>query len=156
MGLFIKLDGINGECQEEEHKDWIHLESISFDITRPGYGVPGKNGAVGHVTMGNLVCDKLYDRASPRLAESICKGKTISTAEIHCTATIADGSHTPYLTIKLEKVLITQFAMVGGPDGRPRDHIALSFETIEHEYTWFVAGEDKDKVGWKQDLKDLN
>lgn len=34
--LYLKIDGINGESQDSNHKGWIDIDSFSWGQARPG------------------------------------------------------------------------------------------------------------------------
>ena len=36
--FFLKIEGVDGESQDDKHKDEIHIDSFSFGVTNTGTG----------------------------------------------------------------------------------------------------------------------
>jgi type VI secretion system secreted protein Hcp len=45
MALFIKFDGIDGECNDKDHKNWSDLLSLSWGLHNAGAGATGQTSA---------------------------------------------------------------------------------------------------------------
>jgi len=45
MALFIKFEGVDGECQDKDHKGWVDVLSFSWGLHKAGPERPGRPGA---------------------------------------------------------------------------------------------------------------
>ena len=140
MALFIKFDGVDGECNDRDHKGWSDIMSFSWGLNKAGAGATGQTRRRGVATVQDVSCTKEYDKASPKLAESICTGKVFPKVEIHDTATYAENRAT-FLKYELKQVLVTshQVSAAGGGDAVPLESFSLNFEEIKQTYVEYDA-----------------
>jgi type VI secretion system secreted protein Hcp len=153
MAGYIKFDGVDGEAQDKDHKSWSDLSSFSQPIHKPGAGT-GATRRRGDVIMQDLVCVKELDKASPKLAESICKGKVFPKVEIHLTASYTDAGRVTYYAYELKNVQVVNYVVSGSgqSDEVPMEEFSLNFEEIKATYTETDAkGKSKGNVeySWK-------
>ena len=95
MAAYIKFDGIDGECKDKDHKGWSDLKTFSQPITKPGTGT-GATRRRGDVDLQDISLTKELDKSSPKIAESMCKGKVFPKVEIHLTASYTDAGRVTY------------------------------------------------------------
>ncbi len=135
MGLFIKFDGIDGECKDKDHQKWTDLSSFSWGLDKAGAGATGQTRRRGTVTVHDITATKEYDKSSPKLAEAICSGKVFPKVEIHDTATYGDARAT-FMKFDLKNVAVTSQSMsaAGGGDAVPMESFSLNFEEIKQTY----------------------
>jgi len=158
---YVKFEGIDGESEEEGHEDWSEIVSFNHEIHKPGGGSSGTSRRTGGVTLDDIVLIKQVDKASPKLAEAICKGKVFPKVEIHLTGP-SEGStcHGTFYAYELKSVVITNYTVSGSnplayalvalaPDitmpstgpfivqavDAPLEEVSLSFEEIKVTYT---------------------
>ncbi len=135
---FMKLGDIKGEATDNEHKDWIVIESISTSISRPsGEGATGAARRRGAAVLEDVVCVKELDKSSPKIMEYISSGKVLPNVEIHFTRNAGDGRAT-YYKYELTNVLVTSYNVsVTGKDGNETtyERFSLNFEEIKVTYT---------------------
>ncbi|RPJ08033.1 MAG: type VI secretion system tube protein Hcp [Deltaproteobacteria bacterium] len=153
MALFIKFDGVEGECHDKDHKAWSDLLSFSWGLHKAGAGSTGQTRRRGVATIEDVVCTKEYDKSSVKIAESVCSGKIFPKVEIHDTATYAENRAT-FLKYELKNVLVTSQAISasGGGDAVPVENFSLNFEEVKQTYTEYDAkGAKKGNVemSWK-------
>jgi type VI secretion system secreted protein Hcp len=153
MALFIKFDGVDGEAQDKDHKGWSDLLSMSWGLHKAGAGATGQTRRRGVATVEDVVCTKEYDKASPKLAESVCTGKVFPKVEIHNTATYAENRAT-FLKYELKNVLVTSqnVSAAGGGDAVPTESFSLNFEEVKQTYVEYDAGGKKKgnvEMSWK-------
>jgi len=115
---FIKFDGIDGESADKDHHDWSDLGSINH-LTENGDSTRGSQTLTIEV-------EKEVDKATPKIAEAVVKGKVFPKVEIEFTAD--DGT---FLSIELENVMITSYQISGDSDSRPVEEMSLYFEKIK-------------------------
>ena len=158
---YIKFDGIDGESQNEGHKGWSEIVSFSQPISVPGGGATGPTRRRGDVVIGDIVVVKELDKASPKLAESICKGQVFPNVVIHLTGP-SEGStcQGTFYAYELKNVMITNYKVTASnplayaliapaPDttmpstgpfivqavDAPIEELSLNFEEIKVTYT---------------------
>jgi type VI secretion system secreted protein Hcp len=154
MALFIKFDGIDGECNDKDHKNWSDLLSFSWGLRKAGAGTTGQTRRRGVVTVEDVVVTKELDKASPKLAEGVCLGKIIPKVEIHDTTTYGDGNRAVFLKYELKSVMVSSHSVsaAGGGDAVPTESVSLNFSEIKQTYVEYDAkGSKKGNVemAWK-------
>lgn len=154
MAAYIKFDGIDGEAQDKDHKAWSDLLSFQQAISQTGGGATGPTRRRGDVILDDVTCTKELDKASPKLAESICKGKIHPKVEIHVTASTTDAGRVTYYAYELKNVMVTSYDISGAGQAEdvPTESFSLNFEEIMVTYTEVDReGKTKGKVEytWK-------
>ena len=136
MALFIKFDGVDGEAHDKDHKGWSDILSFSWGLHKAGAGATGQTRRRGVVTVEDVVCTKEYDKASPKLAESICLGKVFPKVEIHDTTTYGEGNRAVFLKYELKNVMVSSHnvSAAGGGDAVPTETMSLNFEEVKQTY----------------------
>lgn len=104
MAAFIKFDGVDGEALDKDHKTWSDLASFGQALHQPGGGATGATRRRGDVIMEDLTCSKELDKASPKIAEAVAKGKVFPKVEIHLTASTTDEGRVTYYAYALTNV----------------------------------------------------
>jgi type VI secretion system secreted protein Hcp len=154
MALFIKFDGVDGECNDKDHKNWSDLLSFSWGLHKAGAGATGATRRRGVVTVEDVVVTKQYDKSSPKLAESVCMGKVFPKVEIHDTTTYGDGNRAVFLKYELKNVMVSSHnvSAAGGGDAVPHENISLNFEEVKQTYVEYDAKGGKKgnvEMNWK-------
>ena len=125
---FMKLGDIKGEATDNEHKDWIIIESMSSAISRTvddkGKDAKGKDAqrSRGDTTLGDVVVVRELDKSSTKLAESTANGLFHDEVEIHFTRSnddTSDAQQQVYLKYKLKNVIVTSYSFHGNAAGDP-------------------------------------
>lgn len=114
---YIKLDGIDGESSERNHKGWIELDSMSFaaaPVTTP----------TGRVTFNDFTITKKIDKASPVLFKACASGKHFASVTI-VAARKAGGQQQDYLKFKLTDAIISSISEGTSSDGTPLESITV-------------------------------
>lgn len=133
VDYFLKLEGIEGESQDDAHRDEIDILSWSWGMSQSGTMHVARGGGAGKVSVSDLNIVKFVDKASPILAQRNASGKHIPKGTLVCRK--AGESPLEYLTIKLENILISSYN-VGGSDGDERlsENVSLNFAKCEYSY----------------------
>lgn len=135
MAAYIKFDGVDGESQDKDHKNWSDLLSFSQAIHKTGSGATGTARRRGDAQLEDISISKLLDKASPKLAEAVCKGKVFSKVEIDVTATYTDAGRATYYKYELKDVMVSSYQVSGGDENKPSESFSLNFEEIKVVYT---------------------
>jgi type VI secretion system secreted protein Hcp len=103
--LFLKLDGIQGESQDDKHKNEIQLASFNVGLTNAGTGGANLGSGAGRSNLQDMHFTKQTDSSSPSLFLACCTGRHIPTA----TITIRKAGENPveYLVYKLTEVFVS-------------------------------------------------
>lgn len=150
--IYIKFDGVDGESQDRDHRDWIDLLSFSqgqyLPASPPAPGGTARTAAV----FEELALKKTLDKASPKLAEAVCTGKVFPKVDIHLARPSSEGTQATYYTCELKNVIVTSYHIGGSTqDAVPTETLSLNFEEIKVTYTKFdAAGRPEGTVqyGW--------
>lgn len=135
MSAFIKFDGIDGESQDKDHKNWSPLIAFGQNMHAPGSGATGSTRRRGTVVVSDIICGKETDKSSPKLQEAMLNGKVFPKVEIHFTASYTDTGRATYMAYELKNVLVTSVQVSGGGQGVPTESLSLNYEEIKVTYT---------------------
>jgi len=154
MAGYIKFEGIDGEAQDKDHKNWSDIVSFSQGISQPGGSSTGATRRRGDVVLGDILCAKELDKSSPKLAEAVCKGKIFPKVEINLTASTTDAGRVTYYVYELKNVMINSYNISGSGQSEdvPTEEVSMNFEEIKVTYTECDSkGGSKGKIeySWK-------
>lgn len=150
--IYIKFDGVDGESQDRDHKDWIELLSFSQgQYLSVSSGAPG-GAAVGRLVFEEFALKKTLDKSSPKLAEACCKGTVFPNVQLHLARPSSGGTQATYYTYEMKNVIVTSYHIDGSTqEPVPTESVSLNFEEIKVTYTKFdAAGRPEGTVqyGW--------
>lgn len=153
MAAFIKFDGVDGESKDDKHGGWSDLLSFSQGLVKPSTGT-GVARRRADIVLNDIQCVKLLDKSSPKLSESMCKGKVYPKVEIHVTASVTDSGRVTYFAYELKNVQVMSHNISGEgqSENPPVEDFSLNFEEIKVTYTEFSPdGKKKGNVEytWK-------
>lgn len=134
---FLKIDGIPGESTDEQHKDWIEIQSFSHLIEQPAQATASSAGGATaeRVNHGVYEITHFLDKASPKIYEACCTGKHIKDITIELCR--SGGDKVKYMEIKMEQVLISKVEPNGSANdtGFPSEKVSFSYGKIKWTYT---------------------
>lgn len=136
MPAYAKIGDIKGEATDQDHKDWVLLDSMSSPIHRSiPAGAKDQQRTKGETTLGDIVFVRQLDKSSTKLAEACASGKFYPEVEIHFCSTIK-GKQQPYLKYKLKDVIVSSYTFHGNSSGDPipSEEVALGFTEVEWTY----------------------
>jgi len=137
IDVYLQIEGIKGESQDDKHKQWIECESVHWGINQPRSATASTAG--GHtaerVEFEDITLTKLVDLSSPILAQYCAMGKTIPKAKFEFMR--ADGSGTPisYFEIACTNVIIGAIHPSIEKGGLLREQVCLKFSKVNLKYT---------------------
>jgi len=129
--VFIKIDGIAGESQDETHVNEIDVLSWSWKITQLSRMQSGSGGGAAKASVADLNFLHRVDKASPNLASYCFQGKHIRTAVL--TMRKAGGLPFEYYKITMYDVIVSHVQPTVGQE-MDLEHVALSFARVKKEY----------------------
>lgn len=143
---YLTLNGVDGDVDENEHKDAIKLSSYRFLENQPDVEPMAANG--DDVTFGdnNLRFQAEASKASPMLFAMATTGQQVPEA----TLTVQKGWDHDYMTFKMTNLHVTSYQNNSNEQNPPLDEVVLSFETLEISHN--QDDHSPFKKGW--DFKD--
>jgi type VI secretion system secreted protein Hcp len=153
MAAYIKFTDVEGECKDKDHKGWSDLVSFSQQMSKPGTGT-GATRRRGDVVCEDISIVKELDKASPKLAESMCLGHVYPKVEIHVTASYTTAGRVTYYSYELTNSQVVNYSVGGSgqADEVPTEEILINFEEIMVTYVECDAkGEEVGRIeySWK-------
>jgi type VI secretion system secreted protein Hcp len=153
MPAFLKIGDLKGAATDQDHKDWVIIESLSAPIHRSiPQGAKDQQRARGETTLGDVVVVRQLDKSSAKLWEACATGKFFPEVEVHFCSTIK-GKQEPYLKYKLSNVIITSYGFHGNSSGSPLPSEEVTLGFTEKEMTYVVldpnTGDAKGNVAGK-------
>ena len=141
--MFLKLEGIEGESNDDKKKSHIEIDSFSLGGTNSGSFAAATGGGTSKVNLHDMHFTKNIDKSSPNLFGVLTAGKHIATATV--TVRKAGGDPKDYLTITLSPCLVSSYNLSGhGGGGMPQESFSLNFDKMEVEYK---TQDDKGTLG---------
>jgi len=133
--LFLKLEGIDGESTDDEHRDEIDLLSWNWAMSNP-ITWEGKGLTSGRVSMTELFVTKTMDKASPNLMAYCCGGKPIPTGTLFVQRAAGDDK-IQALKLELKDIVISSYSMTSssGSGELPDESISLMFNSVTYILT---------------------
>ena len=138
--IFMSIDSngeIKGEAKDQNHKDWIDLESVSWSHSRTiAAGVKSSQRSRGETFFNDISIASMMHKGSMKIQQYAATGKVMKAVEIHFCRSGADGQKglETYLTIKLTDCLITSYSTGITGEDVPVEQYSLNFTKVEMEY----------------------
>jgi type VI secretion system secreted protein Hcp len=130
---FLKIDGIDGESTDAQHKGEVDLDSWSWGETQPHPASTGSVVGAGKVTMSDFSFTTRLSKASPKLFLACAEGSHIKAAWL--TARRAAGKASDYfLKWTFSDLLVSSYQTGAAAENAPVDQVSFNFAKIEVEY----------------------
>jgi len=130
---FLKIDGIDGESQDDKHKNEIEILSHGFKISNKPSVESGGGGGTGVSVHGDYSFTKHMDKSSPKLVEACATGEHIKKAVL--TLRKAGKDQQEYGKITFSDVIISHYYNSNDGSHRlPEDWFSFNYGKIEFEY----------------------
>jgi type VI secretion system secreted protein Hcp len=130
VDIFLKVDGVDGEATDVNHKDEIEVVSWSWGAAHAVGPSPGGSGT-GKAHISDVAVVKHVDKASPTLFRHCLKGTHIPTVVLAQRKSGAGNIN--FLTITLNEVFITSVTDASD-GGRPTESVSLAFGKVTYTY----------------------
>ena len=133
VDMFLKLDPIKGESQDDKHKDEIDVLSWSWGMHQSGTTHQGTGGGAGKVSVQDLTFTHYVDKASADLIKACTKGDHIAKGTL--VVRKAGGEALEYIKIEMENLIVTNVS-TGGSHGEDRltENVTLNFQKYKYQY----------------------
>ena len=133
---FLKLDGVTGESQKQNHKGEIDLMSFSWGASNSSAVGTGTGVSTGKVIVSDFSVMKTTDSSSPVLFQRCCDGTVIPTGNVYLRRQI-EGNATIYLQFDFQNVYVTglNWSGSGGSGDTPSESVTFCFEVGSVDYS---------------------
>lgn len=132
VDYFLKLDGIDGESDDEKHKKQIQLLSWSWGANNMS-SVAGSGGSgAGKVDLTDFNVSIYFDKSTPKFFKDICKGDHIKTGTLEAVKAGGDGK--PYLKVDFKEIFITSL-QISGSSEIPMVSLSFTYNEIKMDYS---------------------
>ncbi|MFK7751575.1 MAG: Hcp family type VI secretion system effector [Sedimentitalea sp.] len=137
--IFVKIEGCESDCTEENHIGWIVTEGVDFEVKRvvdmTDFG--GTNRGLGNAEFGKVKLKTNFGKASPALMLAVASGKVFPEITIHQCASgdAEDQGLEPYIIWTLKNVQIDSFTYDGPSDGTSSHEWELAYRNVTLEYS---------------------
>ena len=134
VDMFIKIKGVAGESEDNDHKGENDVLAWSWGMSQSGTMHVGSGGGAGKANFQDLGITKWVDKGSVTLMQCCAKGSHIAEAQLICRK----AGDTPLEFIKLDmKELIVSSISTGGSGGEDRltENVSLNFREWKMTYT---------------------
>jgi type VI secretion system secreted protein Hcp len=137
IDAYLKIDGINGESEDEKHRQWIEVSNVLYSINQPRAETVSTAGGLttGRAELYPITFRKLADIASPVLLQTCTAGKTIPKAVFEFMRADGNGTPIPYFKIELENLMIANITPDSGEGGIISERVHLAYSKIKWSYT---------------------
>ena len=134
VDYFLKIDGIEGESQDDKHKNEIDVQSWGWGQTNQGDAAMRGGAGTGRVVAQDVHFSSTICKASPKLMHACSSGKHIASATLTCRR--AGGSAQEYLKLKFTDLIVSHYSIGGGGDSvLPVDSYSFNFAKLEYDYS---------------------
>jgi type VI secretion system secreted protein Hcp len=132
--IFLKLDGIEGESEDNKHKNEIQIETFSFGVSNATSFAHGGGGGVGKAQHQDIHFTSKVGKHTPKLFLACSGGDHIKSADF--TFRKAGKDQQEYLTVKLSDVMVSSVSYQDHSAGGDLAHesVSLAYAKIEKEY----------------------
>lgn len=142
IDVYLQIDGIKGESSDNEHKDWIEVSSVNWEVLQPKSATASTGG--GHTAERtehrDIVLTKLADLSTPLLLQNCSSGKTLPKARLEFLRADGQGERVKYFEIELDNVLISSVAPNVEPGDILTENVKLKYSKVKWKYTQQKVG----------------
>jgi type VI secretion system secreted protein Hcp len=142
IDVYLQIDGIKGESNDDKHKDWIECLAVNWGVSQPRSATASTGG--GHTAERcehqEISLSKLADLSSPILLQTCSSGKTIPKAKLEFMRADGQGERIKYFEIELENVLIGSVHPGVSEGSIIQESVGLKFSKIKWKYTQQKVG----------------
>jgi type VI secretion system secreted protein Hcp len=135
VDIFIKIDGIEGEAQDDKHKGEIEIQSFSWGLSNAGSFAAASGGGSKHASFQDVHFTKYLDKSSPLLFQSSATGDHIKKADVTFRKAGKKEGQLEYFKITVSDLLISSYQLSDSAGGElPTEQFSLNFSKIEFDY----------------------
>jgi type VI secretion system secreted protein Hcp len=134
VDMFLKVDGIEGESQDEKHAKEIDVLAWSWGMSQSGTMHVGGGGGGGKVAVQDVSVTKFVNASSNALMQACCKGKHIP--NVLLTVRKAGGEPVEYIKLTMQDPIVSAITTGGsGGEDRLTENVHFNFAKFKYAYT---------------------
>jgi len=131
---FLKIDGIDGESTQKDHKGEIEIGSFSVSAQgAQGAGSQSSGAGAGKVSIQSFSITKTLDKSSPLLFQAAATGQHFKDATLSFTRK-AGGKEQTYLKFDFQNVLISSVQDGSSGGGAPTEQVTFAFQKVSEAF----------------------
>lgn len=132
--IYLKLGDIKGELLDENHGEWIELDTFAWSVDNQANFAQGQGGQATQSKTHGVYVTKACDRSSVTLWQDCTTGKHIVNGKIECLK--LDGERrVPYLKIDLKDIMVKGIKWAGvGSESVMKEEVELVFAEFNQQY----------------------
>lgn len=143
MAIFVKFDGIDGECQLKGLTRFSEVESFEIGAEKTVEGTTGQARRRGDVKLGDVTITKILDSTAPSMFLVTAKSHIFPYVIVIFTESFADrvdsassptGTRNVLLEVVMEDVLTSNYSISGSGDDPPTETVILNYTRITYRY----------------------
>lgn len=132
VDYFLKLDGIQGESVDANHKDEVQLMGWGWGGSQVS-SVAGTGGSgAGKANLRDFTVQTYFDKATPKFFKSLCAGTHIKSGTL--TAIKSGASGKPYMKVDFKELFVSDVQITGTSE-IPTVSLALTYNEIKIDYS---------------------
>ncbi len=135
--MFLKLDGIEGESQDDKFKDWIEVHSWNWGVHQAHTAHTGVGRGHSKASFQELHVSKSLEKSSVKAFKGCAKGDHIKKAKLVVRKAGGDNP-LDYFTIEMDDILVTNVGWSGhgggGGHSQVAETLAISFAKFKVIY----------------------
>jgi type VI secretion system secreted protein Hcp len=132
VDYFLKLDGIQGESTDANHKDEIQIMSFSWGGSNVS-SVAGTGGSgAGKVDLSDLSVMIYFDKSTPKFFKSMASGTHIKTGTLSAVKSGTDGK--PYLKVDFKELFVSSL-QISASSEIPTVSVSFTYNEIKMDYS---------------------
>jgi len=139
MAIYIKFDGIEGNCKKTNYEGWIECSNWSWGGSMPSNVGLGEGAAKGTVQFSEINISCVTAGSSLLLLHFLTKGKHFDKITLDVTKAISDKPEEKWMQLTLEQGMISSYSQ-STDEYSSQDNVGISFGKYTHEV-------------WEQDKK---
>jgi len=143
--MYLKIEGVPGESQDKNHKDWIEVLSYKWGVSQ--------SAAAARADHQDFSVTKCIDKSSPLLAVYACAGGTpfgsspIEYAQLQiCSAEDSNNCFMEYLISDVNVTSVSPVGNVNTSDPLPIEEVSFNYSKIE--WTYVTIDGNSIHTGW--------
>ena len=134
VDMFIKIKGVAGESEDNDHKGETDVLAWSWGMSQSGTMHVGGGGGAGKANFQDIGITKWVDKGSVTLMQACAKGTHIPEA----TLIVRKAGDKPleYIKIDMKEIIVTSVSTGGsGGEDRLTENVSLNFREWKVTYT---------------------
>jgi type VI secretion system secreted protein Hcp len=140
MSIFVKFDGVDGECRIKGFERFSEVESFEIGVEKSLEGATGQSRRRGDVKLGDVTITKILDSAAPSMflvtaiSHVFPLVRVLFTESFTKDVTDKQPARNVYMEVLLEDAIVSNYSISGSGDDPPTETVVLSYTRITYRY----------------------